>query len=511
MDLKITGTMSKEGNPQWPPKLRSLVVIEHNDIKNNLFVGSVFKHVLNGSASIIFLINNTDHTENIIAEKKLLENVQDVTNTKGLLLLVPTFGWRYVNEKKLREISEKIDVSSMQGEINKKYRELIQDNSEKKHLSKLVKVGPSVQKDLIAEAIYSDPSIDNPPNCRADDDFVDTSLLNERGELKMSELFKEKIVNKSMFNENEKFTQLNKTTMGALLAKINANETIPAEMQKIIVNKNIAVKNIIDSNEDEIEEGKKIIKWLSNNFINKKEYKNIKIFNDLKFNIFNGYVHIARKGLRVDDTITKKLIPNLNYFGWQYGVPIDYDTLKYTLFQSDFQSSIEKDRKQQEEAETILSQEYIIALQPEPRYQMWTLTRLIMAWYADDYLQFNIRKIKVIINQWRCRSDKDFNQKFGILPSILIYPRYGKISAKNVLSKISNYFLLYQSTGWKCATPSYFIKLNDLIWYSNGSIDLKLYFRKSLASYEGKINNRTFDDNYTGIISADKLLYPFKK
>ena len=31
-----------------------------------------------------------------------------------------------------------------------------------------------------------------------------------------------------------------------------------------------------------------------------------------------------------------------------------------------------------DEAERILSQEYVIALQPAPNYQMWTLKRLIM-------------------------------------------------------------------------------------------------------------------------------------
>jgi hypothetical protein len=58
-------------------------------------------------------------------------------------------------------------------------------------------------------------------------------------------------------------------------------------------------------------------------------------------------------------------------------------------------------------------QEYLIALQPEPKYQIWVVKRLIMAWYADVDLQNNIRKIKILINQWRARSDQEFNKKNG--------------------------------------------------------------------------------------------------
>ena len=231
------------------------------------------------------------------------------------------------------------------------------------------------------------------------------------------------------------------------------------------------------------------------------------VFGDLKMSIFNGYVHFARKGIKVDDTIKQTLVPNLNFFKWQYGIPIDYHTLIYLVFQNDFQRGLKRNVDEQKDAERIFSQEYLISLQPEPKYQMWCLVRLLMAWYADDELQYNIRKIKILINQWRSKSNQEFNRKYGTLPSIVIYPRYGKDSAKLVLGKISQYFLLYQNIGWKCSKPSYFVKVNDLLWYTNGSIDLKLYFRKSLKSYDGKVKNSNFDKYFSTLLSAEKLLH----
>ena len=88
----------------------------------------------------------------------------------------------------------------------------------------------------------------------------------------------------------------------------------------------------------------KIVEWLKTHIINVKK-DNAQLFGDIKLSVFNGYVHLARKGIKVDDVITEKEIPGLTYFRWQYGVPIDYDTLKYILFQSEFQEKIQRDLK----------------------------------------------------------------------------------------------------------------------------------------------------------------------
>lgn len=156
-----------------------------------------------------------------------------------------------------------------------------------------------------------------------------------------------------------------------------------------------------------------------------------------------------------------------------------------------------------QEAELILSQEYIIALTPEPRYQLWCVVRLIKLWFGDIDLQNNIRKIKLIVNQWRTRADQRYNKQNGIRFSIGIYPRYGKKSASIVLKKVMYYFSLYfQAVGWKNNPPSYFKIMNDLVSYTNGSQSLKLYYRR--ISEMNRESSGAFSTNLTKINSVQK-------
>jgi hypothetical protein len=487
MNFKISGSLNHNNNPRFPPKMGSIVVIQHPDYTNNLFVGSVFKHIWNESACVILLLNNRNYNENILKFKNILPN--DISS-RGLFLLIPTYSWKYVNLDKLGGLFSG-NISQIHDNLKSEYQILLNSDF----------IRPFKQIDLTNEAIYSAPE-NSQEKCNNEDDFKDTSLLTDKGEIQMDDLFREKEINKILFDSRENFHPISEKTRNVLKNKLALSESIPESEQKIIVNKTVAIRNIIENKEDENNEGRKIVKYIVENIIEK-------IFKDLKISIFNGYVHLARKGIKIDDIITKDLVPNLSYFSWQYGIPIDYDTLKYTLFQNNIQHQMSQNNVQQKEAEEIFSQEYIIALQPQPKYQIWILKRLIMAWYADELLQYNIRKIKVLINQWRARCDKNFNVNFGILPSIVVYPRYGKKSAKIVLTRISHYFLLYQNTGWNCSTPSYFIKVNELIWYTNGSIDLKLYFRKSMKDYNGSIVNNSFDKYFTHLLNANKLLFPF--
>lgn len=494
MDVRITGKIEHKNNPKFPPNIGHIVVVEHPEYRDSLFIGSVYKYVWNNTAVILLLLNNRYYRENILTHKNVLPPKM---STRGLFLLFPSYPWKYVNLDKMNKLFNG-DVSQFHDNVKSKYSLLLNSN---------VSI-PKTQHDLTAEAIYVDPSLEKNEDCNIEDEFKDNSLLTDKGELQMNDLFKEYEINQILYDTQDKFKQPSNKIKQLLKAKLSLSESISIEDQKIVVNKNIAIRNIIESKEDEINEGRKIIEWLSKNIINNPADDN-KIFTDIKMSIFNGYVHLARKGIKIDDVINEELIPNLKFYKWQYGIPIDYDTLKYILFQNKFQSQISKNIEEQKEAEEIFSQEYIIALQPEPKFQMWVLKRLIMAWYADDELQVHIRKVKVLINQWRARCDKKFNTNYGILPSIVVYPRYGKDSARLVLTKLSHYFMLYQNVGWNCSTPSYFVKVNNLIWYSNGSIDLKLYFRKASKEYKGTVENKSFDKYFTRLLSGDKLLFPF--
>lgn len=297
---------------------------------------------------------------------------------------------------------------------------------------------------------------------------------------------------------------------------LNKMDPIKEEDKKLIVNEAVSIRELIKTKEDEIDQGERIINWIKKEF-NRPENK---LVHGLKLFIHNGYVHIIREGLgRVakippkigiisgQDVITHQLVGDLKHLKWQYDIPIDYDTLRKILFSNKFQKSFKSDMEIQQEAEKILSQEFLIAIQPEPVYLMWALKRLIICWFADRDLQDNIRKIKVLINLYRARSDVDYNKQYGVLPIIVVYPRYGSKSAEIVLKKLSYYFFLrYLTTGWKCSNPTYFIKINELLHYTNAAIDLKEYYRKVLEASNDSLTNDSFTEKYTYMQKGDYLI-----
>lgn len=314
---------------------------------------------------------------------------------------------------------------------------------------------------------------------------------------------------------------------------------------KLVVSPLLSVENVIRTKDEEIGEGTKIISWL----MQKLNIPTNKGVNGLEFKIHKGYVHVFRKHIGTptikrasqyitpqptisvqnsqtgqiqtgqtqghitqpefgfflgQDVITEQNTPGLKFFKWQYGLPIDYDTLKYILFQNKFQESLTQDKSQLEEAKRILGQEYLIAFQPEPLYVMWFAKRLIECWYADDDLNANIRKIKILINLYRARNT-EHNRTYGVLPIIVIYPKYGETSAEIVIKKLLNHFWKQIPAGWKCSQPTYFVRLTNFLYYTNGAIDLKMYHRKVLENSNESIMNRSYKEKYTQFDNATDL------
>ena len=72
---------------------------------------------------------------------------------------------------------------------------------------------------------------------------------------------------------------------------------------------------------------------------------------------------------------------------------------------------------------------------------------------------------------------EEFNKDNGIQPEIVIVPHYGRESSLKILSYLSYYFFPYKNVGWTDSYPSYFTKVDNLIYYTNGSIDLKKYIK----------------------------------
>ncbi len=221
------------------------------------------------------------------------------------------------------------------------------------------------------------------------------------------------------------------------------------------------------------------------------------------------YLTFTRKNCTDHDCIRPELLKKpLTFLKWQYGKSINYDAFKYMIIQNKFQKGLARDQAQISEVKDILSQEYIVALQPDPIYLLWCLKRLIFAWYADEVLYKEVRKIKVLINQSKTKS----NKRNGSLPSIVIYPNYGISSMKTVTRLIDQYFFFYKPLGYKNSHPSYFTQINQLVYYSNGLNDLKTYFMNvSDASNGSVMNDKVFTEKYTKLYGADDPFDVLKK
>lgn len=210
----------------------------------------------------------------------------------------------------------------------------------------------------------------------------------------------------------------------------------------------------------------------------------LNLFNYLKFKIAGGYIIIEDITKENTDirTITPELVPGLKLLNEQYGNSINYQILSNIILENKSTMDVKKNKEIITESLNILAQEYFICMQPRVEYLLWTLTRLILCWYSDPVLNENIVKIKVLINLYRARGIKDFNKDAGVQPVIMIVPKYGRESALKILSNLSYYFFPYKNVGWKGSSPSYFNKVDDLLYYTNGSIDLKRYVKHLLKS-----------------------------
>lgn len=259
--------------------------------------------------------------------------------------------------------------------------------------------------------------------------------------------------------------------------KLNPSNKLPviltnAKHEIVVNNLHIISDDLIVYTEHEIDEGAKILRWIEENLIYHKSNKTSSIevfmFADLISIQADGCIYLKRAGLSNIPIVSKNLI-DLTYNKNIYDQQLDALAIAAQIMN-------QSDENVKNELIKLLSVEYFIALQPEPRYMLFILKRLIYAWYADADLSVAINKISLTINNYRCRRDKEENIELGVMPSILIYLNFGAVNFNRALSKINYYFTNYIHTGWVNNSPDYFTKYNDLIYYSNGSPHIKRFF-----------------------------------
>lgn len=261
---------------------------------------------------------------------------------------------------------------------------------------------------------------------------------------------------------------------------------------------------IYDENIDTISLGKELIGLIKETLLSiqkliefddgEKLLANTNLFDFVNFKIVGGYIEITNNFANDDfRIITPELVPNLKGLSFQYSKPIDYNILLPIVLQNKTPDDIMINKSLIEEALKILSQEYIICFQPNVDLLLWTISRIILSWYADPKLYSNIYKIKILINLFRARGNKDFNKDQGILPIIQIFPKYGKRNALQVLSHLSYFFFPYKKLGFDKSEPTWFDKIDNLMYYTNGSLELKNYIRYLININEKFSNPMTTD------------------
>jgi hypothetical protein len=488
-------------NQHWPPKVGSYINVSVNQYKK---IAQVKKVDFEKKHCYTHIINHT--TDNNYLTK---DNTQKVYNSKGIFLLRPHHEWSYTDEDKLYEI---LDVNNSKNQINKNietgYKNFINNLKKEnmynqcgssKNSKKKLKTNDSFFHDGIKGTIHTGYS----KNMSGDEGFKDTYILSQ-DKPDLNKLFQEKRMDVEFdlkITDKDNFYKLKSKKKKDLLEIVNNSHNVSDSDKIFVVNENVTVHNIIKHERHLSREALEIEKWIVNKFDNKKFG-----LEGLNFEMDEYYLNIRREHKKSTDDITEALLCKaLIYFDWQIGKPIQYDTLKYVLFHNSFQKTLKQDMEQQKEAELIFSQEYIIALQPQPIYQLFCIKRLIQVWYGDEELEKNIRKIKVLINQFRCKNNEPFNREHGVLPSIVIYPRYGYKIARVVIERLSLYFTHYTTLGWQNSDPHYFSKRDALMYWTNGAINLKKYYRYAQKNSTKSLSNTSFIDNFTRVKNSTNI------
>jgi len=231
---------------------------------------------------------------------------------------------------------------------------------------------------------------------------------------------------------------------------------------------------------------------------------NTNLFDFIKFRIVGDYLELININNNDNDfrKITQHLVPHLSLLQEEYGLPIDYKKLFNMILENKTPDEILSNKDKIKEAIKILSQEYYICLQPKVELLLWTICRLIICWYSDKILYDNIYKIKILINLYRSRGLKEFNQDYDVLPIITIIPKYGKEYAVKVGSHLNYYFFVYKKLGNDESQPTYFRKIDELMYYTNGSLEIKKHVKlilsknKKTAKLLNEYQNKVEDTKY---------------
>jgi len=213
--------------------------------------------------------------------------------------------------------------------------------------------------------------------------------------------------------------------------------------------------------------------------------KQANIFDFVTFFYVDGYLVLNNNALNIGDRkITEEILPDLKLLSNQYNKEINYNLLMTLVLQNKTESDLLINQDLVSEALKILSQEYCISFQPRVEILIWLIKRLIITWWTDKFLFKNIYQVKILINLYRSRGIKQLNKDLSIEPIITIVPSYGKTNVRKVMAKLSDYYFPYKKLGLCENRPTFFNSIDELMYYTNGSLELKKYIKYLLRNHK---------------------------
>jgi hypothetical protein len=463
---------------------------------NNKYIGEIYKIVWNSNGYIVRLENDDKYEDKTLKQYKLI----DFDNTRGYMLLTLNDTIIKIDEKNInillelfgelifKNVSKKIFKNS-NVELNvEKNKEQEYGNIFKPEKFDIYRIQAGQEDDYIK---YIEKMIN--------DLFIsDTQIRWEENFYFASSNYIDEIKSIDVLGE-ENIEDVIKPSLIVVLEKFNEIE----QEQYYDFKSTLMYKHLIyDENIDTISMGKELIGMIKNTLLSiqkliefddgEKLLSNTNLFDFLNFRIVGGYIEITNNNIEENfRVITEELVPELTELKFQYSKPIDYNILLPIVLDNKTPNDIIINKSLIEETLRILAQEYIICFQPDVDVLLWTIARIILSWYSDTKLYSNIFKIKILINLFRARGNKDFNKDQGILPIIQIFPKYGKKNALQVLSHLSYFFFPYKKLGLELSEPTWFDKIDNLMYYTNGSLEVKKYIKYLLNTDKKFLNPLT--------------------
>lgn len=477
------------------------------------YLGQIHMKLWNGNGFIVKLLNDPNYMDSMIFQYKLLGDLPSY----GFKVVTLSNEIEFVKPDNLLNLIEKIlEDSSFILKINEKINRNF-DIFKKKYIEVSQGLNEPIGTQIIGKIVVTPEKLLNYKiEDMNEDNYIEYII---------------KMLNTLFLSEAKVTYEENNTSITGLDVKLedelgedNINLVIKPAMVSVLekyepinLDQYYDYKNtlmyrhiILDEHVDTTSLGKQMIRNIRELLFKNQEkidtpdgklIETTNLFGFIRFQIVGGYIELVNRYVPEDfRVVTPEVIPGLDFFSGMYGKPIDYGMLTTLVFQNKTPSDIEINKNMLKEAVKILSLEYLICFQPRVEFLLWTITRLVIAWFSDPYLYKNIYKIKILINLYRARGLKEFNRNIDVQPVIVIVPKYGKEVATKVMSHLSFYFFPYKRLGWTESKPTYYNKIDDLIYYTNGSSEIKKYIRFIRGKNTvGTEKTKLFTSDYTKV------------